>query len=117
MGCESENCVYQSQRPWQERRLVKVDWSRNLELGAYRFDAATAVGHPEAVNYDPLAVVAPDVALEEGYIATTVGVLVTWSAMADGTPGCAFDVPNFDPAVECAPVAVRLRYEFRRQTN
>ncbi len=105
------------QPPWQERGWFRIDWSTDL-AGAefYAFDAATAAGYPNAVDYHALSVYPPDLGydLESGQLAFRTGAFVTWHDIDEETKGCIFDFPDAIPDSPCPMGELRLAYELSR---
>ena len=100
---------------WYERPWVRVEWWSGLAPN-YDFDEATANGHPEAIEYHPVTYYVEDFDddLDDDRLALDVKTSVTWNDLDDGTPGCAFDVPDATPETGCPPFELTLRYELSR---
>jgi hypothetical protein len=102
--------------PWYERPWFRIDWGMNLSEKGYRFDAASAAGHPDAARLTPIADYDPTLEpkLNDGALVTFTSLWVEWKPIDDQTPGCSFDLPSLEPDAECPVMAVKLRHEFRR---
>lgn len=104
--------------PWQERPWFRVDWSRDLGE-ATRFDDAAAAGHLDAAIYEPIAHY-PDggvsVDLDDGHVSVIHKSWVSWRALEDGTPGCAFDLPSLPPGAQCPNLILTMRADIRRSS-
>src|SRR5687767_3347468 len=52
---EETNVVVEntSDRPWDQRQYMRVDWSRNINTDAYDFDTLSLVGIYGGVQYEP----------------------------------------------------------------
>lgn len=122
-----------SDRPWDQRTHMRVDWSRNLNVDAYDFDTLSLMGIFGGITYEPLSWYvndpndpdAPEFALDEGYFDVTTKALATpgqidlshlgWGI--DSYPACF--LPNdilggSNPSGNCNPTELTLRMGFRR---
>lgn len=122
-----------SDRAWDKREYMRVDWSRNLNVDAYDFDTLSLMGVYGGVTYEPLSWYitdtedpdAPEFALNEGYFDVTTKALATpglidlshlgWGI--DSYPACY--LPNdilggSAPFGNCNPTELTLRLAFRR---
>ena len=67
--------------------------------------------------YEPLAYDAPgDVLLHDGGVRFDAKSYVFFEPLDDGTPGCVFDTPDFEPAAPCPIVEIRYRVELERRS-
>jgi len=122
-----------SDRPWYERRYMRVDFSRNLNVDAYDFDTLSLLGILGGYDYEPLgfyvddptAKDAPHFDLEHGYFDVTVKAfaepaMVDLSHLGwglDALPACWLDndfMQGTSPAGSCDPVELTVRHSFRR---
>jgi hypothetical protein len=120
-------------RPWNEREYLRVDWSRNLNVDSYDFDTLSMLGVYGGVTYEPLAYDvtdpgdpdAPVFELEAGYFDVTNKAfaqpqMIDLSSLGwgiDQFPACFLD-PDFmggtGPSGSCNPVELTIRQSFRR---
>jgi len=102
--------------PWEDQPWFRLDWSRDVEVKGYAFDAASAAGYPDAARYEPLNASPPSFAydLAAGYLAFDVGAFVAWNDIDEATKGCAFDLPDVAPEAPCPTGQLRLAYELHR---
>lgn len=120
-------------RPWDQRTHMRVDWARNLNVDAYDFDTLSMVGIYGGVTYEPVAwdvndptdPDAPEFALDEGYFDITTKALATPGVVdlshlgwgIDSFPAC-FLPREFGggtwPNGNCNPTELTLRMAFRR---
>ena len=122
-----------SDRPWNERQYMRVDWSRNLNTDAFDFDTLSLMGLYGGVHYEPLAYYvndpespdAPHFNVKGGYFDITNKAfaqpgLIDLSQMGwgiDKFPSCMLDNDFFQgsaPAGNCNPVELTIRQSFRR---
>ncbi len=122
-----------SDRPWNEREYLRVDFSRNENTDSYDFDMLSMVGIYGGVVYEPLAYFvddptnpdAPHFDLENGYFDVTnkafakPGVVdlshLGWGI--DSFPACFLDADFFGgsaPSGSCNPVELTIRMSFRK---
>jgi len=115
-------------RPWNERRYMRVDWSENLNVSSYDFDVLSLVGI-YGVKYEPLAYTitdpthrdAPRFDVKNGYFDVTNKALVSpedvqfsWGSI----PACWLPVEyGGGPAKDCNPSEITVRHSFRRVTD
>ncbi|WP_373046494.1 hypothetical protein [Vulgatibacter sp.] len=120
-------------RPWNERKYFRVDWSSNENVDAYDFDMLSMLGIFGGVKYtpmkyfinDPMDPNAPHFATEEGYFDVTTKVFAEpgeidlrrfgWGI--DSFPSCflpADFLGGTAPAGSCNPVELTVRHSFRR---
>jgi hypothetical protein len=102
---------------WHDRGWFVVEWSRNEVGDGHRFDAATAAGYPDAVAYEPLSYFDEGSQVkfdEHGGSIPRLKVFIVWTELQDGTPGCAFDVPDFDASADCPVGEITYRLDFER---
>ncbi len=120
-------------RPWNEREYIRVDFSRNLSTDNYDFDTLSLLGVFGGIEYEPLAYYvddpgtedAPQFDIEGGYFDITNKAfakpgVVDLSALGwgiDAFPSCFLDYDFFSgsaPYGMCAPVELTIRQSFRR---
>jgi len=122
-----------SDRAWNEREYMRVDWSRNLNTDAYDFDTLSQMGVFGGISYEPLSYYvsdmnhpdAPHFAFNEGYFDVTTKAFATpgqidlssfgWGI--NSYPACY--LPNdvlggSYPFGNCNPVELTLRLSFMR---
>ncbi|MBI5486835.1 MAG: hypothetical protein HY905_05855 [Deltaproteobacteria bacterium] len=123
-------------RPWNQREYMRVDWSRNLNVDSYDFDTLSMVGIYGGVTYEPLAYDvtdpgdpnAPTFDLEHGYFDVTNKAfarpgLIDLSYLGwgiDTFPACYLDADfsgGSAPSGSCNPVELTIRQSFRRVEN
>jgi hypothetical protein len=122
-----------SDRPWYERKYMRVDWTRNLNMDSYDFDTLSLLGLYGGLIYEPLAYDitdphhphAPLFDFKDGYFDVTNKAFVRpqeidLSSFGWGIksfPACFLD-PDFlngsGPAANCNPVEITIRHSFRR---
>lgn len=132
---EESNVIVEntSDRPWDEREYMRVDWSRNLNVDAYDFDTLSLMGIYGGITYEPMSWYvndpnhpdAPHFAMDEGYFDVTTKALATpgqidlshlgWGI--NSFPACF--LPNdllggSWPFGNCNPTEITLRLAFRR---
>ena len=132
---EESNVIVEntSDRAWDEREYMRVDWSRNLNVDAYDFDTLSLMGVYGGVTYEPLSYYvndpnhpdAPHFAVNEGYFDVTTKAFATpglidlshlgWGI--DSFPACY--LPNdllggSYPYGNCNPTELTLRLSFSR---
>jgi len=119
--------------PWNERKFMRVDWSRNLNTDAFDYDTLSLMGIYGGVTYEPVSYYvndpkhedAPVFSTEDGYFDVTNKALATpgmidlshlgWGI--DAFPACYLDndiLGGSAPAGNCNPVELTLRQAFRR---
>ncbi len=125
-----------SDRPWYQRKYMRVDWSSNLNTDSYDFDTLSLLGIYGGIKYepvsyyvnDPTSLDAPRFALDEGYFDITTKAFAVpqqvdlrhlgWGI--DSFPAC-FLPTDFaggtGPTANCNPVELTLRQSFRRVPN
>jgi hypothetical protein len=120
-------------RPWNERRYFRVDWSRSLNTGSYDFDTLAGLGIMGAYDFEPMDYDITDPAdpdapvfdLEHGYFDITSKVLaspqkIDISHLGWGyneLPQCWFDGDFMNgtyPWGNCSPTEVTIRQSFLR---
>jgi hypothetical protein len=120
-------------RPWNERAYMRVDWSKNLAADSYDFDTLSMIGVYYGVTYEPLGydVTAPNhphapvFDLENGYFDVTnkafakPGLLdlshLGWGI--DSFPACMLPAEfsgGREPVGNCNPTELTVRHSFRR---
>jgi hypothetical protein len=120
-------------RPWNEREYMRVDWSRNLNTDSYDFDMLSMLGVLGSIVYEPLEYDvtdphdpnAPVFDLEHGYFDVTnkafaqpqVVDISSFGWGFDKLPACWFD-PDFMggsfPWGSCNPTELTIRQSFRK---
>ncbi|MFO0613989.1 MAG: hypothetical protein U0414_15460 [Polyangiaceae bacterium] len=132
---EDSNVIVEnsSDRPWDQREYMRVDWSRNLNTDAYDFDTLSLMGLYGSVAYEPLAYYvndpdspdAPHFNVEAGYFDVTNKAfaqpgLIDLSGLGWGInqfPACYLETDFFNgsaPSGNCNPVEITMRQSFRR---
>jgi len=120
-------------RPWNEREYIRVDWSSNLATDAYDFDTLAMMGIYGGVEYEPLAFYvedpndenAPRFELDKGYFDITVKAfakpkMIDLSTLGFGDgqfPACMLnDVikGSTAPVANCNPQEITIRQSFRK---
>ncbi|MBM4371558.1 MAG: hypothetical protein FJ098_07885, partial [Deltaproteobacteria bacterium] len=120
-------------RPWYERRYMRVRWGENLNTDSYDFDTLSLLGIYGGVEYESLAYYVDDPAhedapyfdLENGYFDVTnkafaKPLTVDLSHLGwgiDSFPACFLDADFFGgsyPSGTCSPVELTIRQSFRR---
>ncbi len=120
-----------SDRPWNQRDYVRVDFSKNLVTSAYDFDTLSMLGLYNAITYEPIALDvrdpndknAPVLDVENGYFDVTNKVFATPKRIDFGGwsfPGCL--LPNLirggtEPVGNCNPNEITVRHSFKRVNN
>ncbi|MFH1529974.1 MAG: hypothetical protein ABIK09_04460 [Pseudomonadota bacterium] len=120
-------------RPWYERKYMRVDWSENLNTDSYDFDTLSLLGIYGGVEYESLAYYvddprhedAPYFDYEGGYFDITSkafakpGVVdlshLGWGI--DSFPACFLDndfMGGSAPSGSCSPVELTIRQSFRK---
>jgi hypothetical protein len=111
-------------RPWFQRDMMRVDWSKNLITDAYDLDAVSELGIDYGIKFDPVAYYVNDPQdpnipvfdLEHGYFDITNKVLASPEIIHDEElgdyPAC-FLEGRF-PAENCNPSELVLRQSFMR---
>lgn len=120
-------------RPWNERQYIRVDFSKNENVDSYDFDMLSMIGAYGSIEYEPLAYYvddptspdAPRFDLESGYFDITNKAfakpgLVDLSHLGwgiDKFPACMLDADFFSgsgPSGSCNPVELTIRMSFRK---
>ena len=131
---EESNIIVEntSDRPWNEREYMRVDWSRNLAVDAYDYDTLSLMGvfggvTYEALSYyvnDPNSEDAPHFDPESGYfdvtnkafaVPATIAIPPEWGG--GEFPACFLDndaLHGTAPSGSCNPVELTIRQSFRR---
>lgn len=120
-----------SDRPWYERRYMRVDWSANLATDTYDFDTLSMMGVYGGVKYEPMAYYindpkdpdAPRFAFEDGYFDITTKAFAKpqeidlsgfdWGI--DSFPACFLDndfLGGSAPSGNCNPAELTIRQAF-----
>jgi hypothetical protein len=125
-----------SDRPWYQRKYMRVDWSKNLATDSYDFDTLSLLGVYGGITYEPLTIDVTDPAdpnapvfdLENGYFDVTNKAfakpgLVDLSSFGwgiDTFPACflpdEFMSGSF-PSGSCNPIELTIRQSFRKVTD
>ncbi|MFO0587043.1 MAG: hypothetical protein U0441_05885 [Polyangiaceae bacterium] len=132
---EESNVIVEntSDRPWNLREYIRVDWSKNMATDAYDFDTLSLVGLYGGVSYEPLSYYvndpkdsnAPHFDPDMGYFDVTNKAfakpgLVNLSSFGwgiDTFPSCYLDADiagGTAPSGSCDPVELTLRQSFRK---
>jgi hypothetical protein len=134
---EESNVIVEntSDRTWDQREYMRVDWSRNLATDAYDFDTLSLMGLFGGIKYESLAYYvnnpadpdAPHFDATTGYFDVTnkafakPGIIDLPAAWGGGSfPACFLDndaLSGSAPAGSCDPVELTLRQSFRRVEN
>ncbi len=120
-------------RPWNQRQYMRVDWSKNLNVDSYDFDTLSLLGvyggiTYEALSYyveDPTDPDAPYFDDETGYFDVTVKAfakpdVIDLSSLGwgiDSFPSCFLPgdfMGGTNPHGTCNPVELTIRHAFRR---
>jgi hypothetical protein len=120
-------------RPWNQREYMRVDWSRNLITASYDFDTLSQLGVQDGVVYEPMGYYvndpndpdAPYFDPESGYFDVTTKVFAK-PAMIDvsslgssrkSVPAC-FLSPDFSggtsPYGNCNATEITLRHSWKK---
>lgn len=121
-----------SDRPWYQRKYMRVDWSRNLITDAYDFDTLAIYGaifgaydYQELGFYvsDPTHPYAPNFETDDGYFDVTTRAYASPRTIdvplfgISGYPACFLD-GDFSggkaPSGNCNPVEVTIRHSFAK---
>jgi hypothetical protein len=114
----------ETDRPWNQREHMRVDWSRNLITDAYDLDTLSQIGIYYGVKWDPVAYYvsdpshrdAPVFDLERGYFDVTHKAYASPQIVRDPEwgdfPAC-WLIGRF-PMENCNPSEVTLRHSFLR---
>lgn len=132
---EESNIVIEntSDRPWDDREYMRVDWSRNLITSGYDYDTLSQIGLYGAVLYEPLAYYvndpddpdAPHFDTKAGYFDITTKVfatpqLVDLSSLGwgiDKFPACMLPGDfsgGTEPFGNCSAQEVTVRQSFKK---
>jgi hypothetical protein len=128
-----------SDRPWDQRAYMRVDWSQNEATGAYDFDTLSMMGLFGGVKYSPLAYTilesndgkhavnpdAPHFDAEKGYFDVTNKAYaepqsIDLSGLGWGIqsfPACMLPgdfAGGTEPYGNCNPVEITLRQSFKK---
>lgn len=123
-------------RPFYERKYMRVDWAQNLVTDSYDYDTLSMLGVLGGIDYDPIAYTvldpddpdAPHFDAEAGYFDVTNKVYATPRVVdisglgvgLDEIPACLLSA-NFsggtDPWGNCNPIEITLRESYRRVTD
>ena len=120
-------------RPWYERKYMRVDFSKNINVDSYDFDTLSMIGIYDGVEYEPLSYFvddprdpdAPQFDLDEGYFDITLKVFarpltIDLSDLGWGIaefPACWFEndfLSGSWPEGGCSPTELTIRHAFRR---
>ncbi|WP_240475323.1 hypothetical protein [Vulgatibacter incomptus] len=134
---EEQNIVEENtDRPWYERKYMRVNWSKNENTDSYDFDTLSMLGIIGGIKYesssyfvnDPSDENAPKFVPEQGYFDVTTKAFAVpqqvdlrrlgWGI--DSYPAC-FLSPEFaggaGPSANCNPVEITIRHSFKRLEN
>lgn len=122
-----------SDRPWNEREYMRVDFSRNLNVDSYDFDTLSLIGVFGGVTYESLAYYvndpnsedAPHFDAQNGYFDVTTKAfarpqMIDLSYLGwgiDKFPACFLDADvggGGAPMATCNPAELTLRQGFKR---
>ena len=122
---EENNVVVENDtdRPWNQRDYVRVDWSKNLVTDAYDLDAASQMGLAgvtwDPIDYsisDPASTDAPAIDIPNGYLDVTNKAFAAPQVIHDPDygdyPACQL-VGDY-PRISCNPSEVKLRLSFKK---
>jgi hypothetical protein len=131
---EESNVIVEnsSDRPWNQRDYIRVDFSQNLVTTAYDFDTLSLLGVYNGISWAPLEYDirdpndknAPVLDIDNGYFDVTNKVFANPQTLDLGggfkLPGCM--LPNLirggtQPVGNCNPNEITLRQSFKRVTN
>ncbi len=130
---EEQNLIEENttDRPWQDREYIRVDFSKNLVTTAYDFDTLSLLGVFNGVRYTPMEfdirnpndANAPVYDVTHGYLDVTNKVFAEPQMIDLGgmqLPGCL--LPNIirggsEPVGNCNPNEITVRHAFKRVTN
>lgn len=124
-------------RPWNEREYMRVDWSKNLNSGSYDFDILSMMGIGGAITFEPLSYYindpndpnAPHFDADAGYFDVTTKAFASpqmidlsqfdWAREYGITkyPACYLDADFMNgssPSGSCDPVELTIRNSFKR---
>jgi hypothetical protein len=123
----------QSDRTWDQREYMRVDWSMNESPGAYDFDTLSMMGLYGGIEYSPLSYSvldpadpdAPHFDAEKGYFDITnkayaQPALIDLSSLGwgiDTFPACYLPgefAGGTDPYGNCNPTEITLRQSFKK---
>lgn len=120
---EESNVIVENttDRAWNERDYMRVDWSRNLVTDAYDLDALSQIGVWYGVTWDPVAYYVNDpnnpdkpvFDMENGYFDVTHKALASPEVLVDDWgpyPAC-WEIGSW-PTLNCNPSEVTLRQAF-----
>lgn len=135
-GEESNTIVENtSDRTWDQREYMRVDWSRNQATDTYDFDTLSLMGLYGGITYEPMAYYvnnpedpdAPHFDAATGYFDVTnkafakPGLIDLPAEWGGGSfPACFLDndtLHGSGPSGSCDPVELTLRQSFRRVEN
>ncbi len=118
-------------RPWQDREYIRVDFSQNLVTTAYDFDTLSLLGVYNGIKYSPMQFDvrnpndenAPVYDIKNGYLDVTNKLFAEPQMVEIGSmrlPGCL--LPNIirggsEPTGNCNPNEITVRHSFKRVTN
>lgn len=126
---EEANVVLENDtdRVYNQREYIRVDWSKNQITDAYDLDAVSQMGLWGGVKWDPVAYYvndplhpdAPVLDLEGGYLDVTTKAYASPQMVHDDEfgdfPACL--LAGSFPRISCNPSEVKLRHAFRRVTD
>ena len=123
---EESNVIVENttDRAWNQRLYMRVDWSRNLITDAYDLDSLSQLGIYYGVKWDPLAYYvndpndadAPKFDVDQGYFDVTNKAYASPQIIVDDEygdfPAC-WLIGSF-PTTNCNPSEITLRQSFRK---
>ena len=126
---EEDNTIVEndSDRPWNQRQYIRIDFSQNLVTDAYDLDAASQLGLYGGVKWDPTAYEltdptspdAPVIDLKGGYLDVTNKAFASPQMVHDEEwgdfPACL--LTGDYPRISCNPSEVKMRLAFRKITD
>jgi hypothetical protein len=120
-------------RPWNERQYMRVDFSKNLNVDSYDLDTLSQLGIFDGIEYEPLGYYvddpkhpdAPVFDTGNGYFDITVKAfakpmvinIASFGWGIDSFPACWLDYDFLQgsyPAGGCSPAELTIRHAFRK---
>ena len=113
-------------RPWQEREYLRIDWSQNLVTDGYQVDTLSSIGIYGGIKFDPLSYYisdptdpnAPVFDADNGYFDITSKAFATPQIVNTpygNYPACFFFGQT--PVTNCDATELTLRLSFRKVTD
>ena len=122
-----------SDRPWYQRKYMRVDFSKNLNEDSYDLDMLSMIGIYDGIEYeslsyfvdDPTHPDAPVFELEDGYFDITVKAFAKPQTIdlshlgwgIDSFPACWLEYDflyGTYPSGSCSPAELTIRHSFRK---